>query len=445
VPPLRPKRGLHDRRQELSGPRPDLEGSCWDVLVVGAGPSGGDLATQLARAGQRVLLIDQLADLRQAAFSSAAMPLEAMQRFGLPAELVGHRWRTWQLLGPGRSRRHWRGTRPLGVVLDFGALRCWQTEQTLRWGGEVALGLRAQRCRPLGDEMVTDIRQRDGSSLRLRSRWVVDATGQARGLIGDPKPKPRRGQRDQQLIRAVGVEWLLQVPIPIWEHWADQLSFCLGSDWVPQGYGWVFPMEPGLLKLGACRITPDGSPPVPLAPLMQDLYRKLFAGPAPDSGELSQGIRVLDRHGGLVRSSIARREPHQRGRLIALGDAVSTANLLGGEGIRHALTASRVLAPLLLDSLERERRNLSSRALNGPLRRYPRLLRQALGWRWVPSGRIARRTWLSLAGSRGDRRLDVVLRGLEQGATAEDLSALLFDYRFERFGPKLVPYLLGWR
>lgn len=99
----------------------------------------------------------------------------------------------------------------------------------------------------------------------------------------------------------------------------------------------------------------------------------------------------------------------------------------------------------MLDSLERERRNLSSRALNGPLRRYPRLLRQALGWRWVPSGRIARRTWLSLAGSRGDRRLDVVLRGLEQGATAEDLSALLFDYRFERFGPKLVPYLLGWR
>ncbi|MEB3361134.1 MAG: NAD(P)/FAD-dependent oxidoreductase [Synechococcaceae cyanobacterium] len=412
---------------------------------MGAGPAGGDLATQLARAGQRVLLIDQLVDLRQAAFSSAAMPLEAMQRFGLPAELVGHRWRTWQVLGPGRSSRYWRGERPLGVVLDFGALRCWQTEQTRRWGGEVALGLRAQRCRFQGNEMFTDIRQRDGSNLRLRSRWVVDATGQARGLIGDPTPKSRRGQRDHRLIRAVGVEWLLQVPIQIWDHWAEQLSFCLGSDWVPQGYGWVFPMEPGLLKLGACRITPEGSPQVPLAPLMQDLYRRLFPGPAPASSDPDEGIRVLDRHGGLVRSSIARREPHQRGRLIALGDAVSTANLLGGEGIRHALTASRVLAPLLLDTLDLERRDLPSRALDGPLRRYPRLLRQALGWRWVPSGRIARRTWLSLAGSRGDRRLDSVLRGLEQRASAEDLSALLFDYRFERFGPKLVPYLFGWR
>ena len=123
---------------------------------------------------------------------------------------------------------------------------------------------------------------------------------------------------------------------------------------------------------------------------------------------------------------------------------MSTANLLGGEGIRHALTASRVLAPLLLDTLKREQRGCGSRALEAPLRRYPRRLRRALGWRWVPSGRIARRTWLSLAGSRGDRRLEAVLRGLEGGASAEDLSALLFDYRFERFGLKLVPYLLGW-
>ncbi|MFN9692206.1 MAG: NAD(P)/FAD-dependent oxidoreductase [Synechococcaceae cyanobacterium] len=427
--------------------RPDheLERQLWDVLVVGAGPAGGDLASQLARAGQSVLLIDQLTDLRQAAFSSAAMPLEAMQRFGLPADLVGHRWRTWQLIGPGPSRRHWQGRRPLGVVLDFGALRSWQAEQTIRWGGGVALGLRAQGCRSLGEEMVTAVRQRDGSRLQLRSRWVVDATGQARSLIGEPRPSPQHDHRDHALIRAVGVEWLLQVPLQIWDLWAGQLSFCLGSDWVPQGYGWVFPMQPGLLKLGACRITPDGSAPVPLAPLMQRLYQRLFPQPAHDSSDPGQAIQVMDRHGGLVRSRISRREPHQQGRLIALGDAVSTANLLGGEGIRHALTASRVLAPLLMDCIDHERAGHSLRCQDGPLRRYPTLLRRALGWRWVPSGRIARRTWLSLAGPRGDRRLQSVLRGLEEDASAEDLSALLFDYRFERFGGKLVPYLLGWR
>jgi hypothetical protein len=43
-----------------------------------------------------------------------------------------------------------------------------------------------------------------------------------------------------------------------------------------------------------------------------------------------------------------------------------------------------------------------------------------------------------------DRRLSSLLRGLE-GCSADDLSALLFDYRFERYGLRALPYALGWR
>lgn len=47
-------------------------------------------------------------------------------------------------------------------------------------------------------------------------------------------------------------------------------------------------------------------------------------------------------------------------------------------------------------------------------------------------------------GAVGDGRLERLLRGLET-AKAEDLSALLFHYRLERYGLKALPYLLGWR
>jgi flavin-dependent dehydrogenase len=151
------------------------------------------------------------------------------------------------------------------------------------------------------------------------------------------------------------------------------------------------------------------------------------------------GHRVLDRHGGLIRSTIARRESHRRGRLMALGDAVSTANLLGGEGIRHAMTSSQLLAPLLAEALRHPAR--AEHLIDA----YPRRLRRALGWRWGLSGRLARRTWLGLRDSKADRRLDGLLRGLERKNRAEDLSALLFDYRFERYGLRAVPDLLGWR
>ena len=55
-----------------------------EVLVVGAGPSGAELARLLAQAGVDVLLVDRLKNLGQAAFSSAALPLETLDRFGIP-------------------------------------------------------------------------------------------------------------------------------------------------------------------------------------------------------------------------------------------------------------------------------------------------------------------------------------------------------------------------
>ena len=394
------------------------------MLVVGAGPAGADLARQLAQAGVSVLLVDQLADLSQAAFSSAALPLASLDAFGLPAELVASRWHQWQLLGPGDSRRQWSAVQPLGVVLDFAALRLWLADQAQRWGGQLQLGLRALDCRELADGwLLTRLRDRRGSVLPCRSRWVVDATGQSRALLGEPPAA-------EPLLSGIGVEWLLAVPPSLWQCWCDRLSFCLGSDWLPQGYGWIFPMGSGVLKVGLCRLEDPQRWQPPLAPLLQRLIERTL-GPAERSG-----WTVLDRHGGRLRSTLRRREPHRRGRLIGLGDAVSTANLLGGEGIRHALCSSRVLAPLLLECLRTHH--------SEPLRAYPRQLRRALGVRWSLSGRLARRTWLGLRDHRADQRLQRLLRGLED-QPAELLSALLFDYRFERYGLRALPYLLGWR
>ena len=411
------------------------EDSC-DVLIAGAGPAGADLARRLAQAGASVLLVDSLVDLRQAAFSSAALPWAAVQEHALPDAVVAARWSGWTLLGPGSDRRSWisatpvanaagpaaaeESVPPLGAVLDFGALRHCLAERAEAAGAELRLGWRAVEWQPDGAQARTLLRGPAGAQRWIRSRWLVDSTGQQRALLGEPD------NAADPLVRGGGVEWLLQVDQAVWQIWADRLSFLLGSDWVPQGYGWVFPMAPGQLKVGVCRLDDPGRPQPPLHGLLLNVLQRL---------DLAQAL-VLDRHGGVIRSTIRRREPHQNGPLLGLGDAVSTANLLGGEGIRHALSSSAVLAPLLLQALA---------GRPAALRRYPRRLRRRLGWRWSLSGRLARRTWLGLDGPTADGRLRRLLAGLEAGAGAEDLSALLFDYRFERYGPRALPYLLGWR
>ena len=401
--------------------RSELEPYDCEVLVVGAGPSGAELARLLAQAGVDVLLVDRLKNLGQAAFSSAALPLETLDRFGIPAHVVAARWSGWQLVGPGEQRRLWSAEQPLGAVLDFGALRQWLAGQAQAWGARLQLGVTAIGWHQDGAGVCTVVRDGAAGRRLLRSRWLVDASGEGRALIGE------QAKLADPLVAGLGVEWLLQVHPEQYRPWADRLSFFLGSDWVRQGYGWVFPMAPGQLKVGVCRLADPSRAQPALALELGALVQRCGLGQT----------EVLDRHGGRIRSTVRRHEPHRLGRLIGLGDAVSTANLLGGEGIRHALASARVLAPLLLEALAKP-------AGSACLDQYPRLLRRELGWRWSLSGRLARRTWLGLADARADARLERLLAGL-QTRRAEDLSALLFDYRFERYGLKALPYLLGWR
>ena len=194
------------------------------------------------------------------------------------------------------------------------------------------------------------------------------------------------------------------------------MSFVLGSQWVPQGYGWVFPMQPGCSSWGCAGCLIHAAQPG-LQALQQQLMVQLDLADA----------EVLDRHGGLMRSRIRRKDCHGRGRLLALGDAVSTGLL--GEGIRHAMASARVLASLL----QHPQADLSER--------YRKALQRQLGWRWNLRAALARRTWLGLH-SQGRSTPEHWLRVLERCSAAE-LSALLFDYRFERFGWRALPYVLG--
>ena len=407
-----------------------------DVLIVGAGPSGGWLAAELSAAGLSVTLIDRLQDLQANVFSSAALPQASVDRFGIPERVIAARFSGWQLHGPGTALRHWHSDRCLGAVLDFGALRSWLAERAVDHGARLALGWKAIRWKPSEDGVLLTLTNSRAEHRQLQGRWLVDATGSQRQLIGpcqQPLPEP--------LVSGVGVEWLLSVSQSQWQSWSDRLSFMLGSDWVPQGYGWIFPMQTPLLKVGVCRLEDNAqagrAPSLRLGALLNQLLERQG---------LSDAV-VVDRHGGRIESTVGRRECHRLGRLIGLGDAVSTANLLGGEGIRHALLSAELLAPRLLAAVHRDhgrRQHWRQRLLaTDPLGTYPGALRRALGWRWQLSGRLARRTWLGLKHPQADRRLERLLQGLER-QPAEVLSSLLFDYRFERYGLRALPDLLGF-
>jgi len=385
------------------------------ALIAGAGPAGCRLAIRLAHAGWKVALVDSLPDPRRNAYSSAALPLRDADRLGISFHCRSAPWWGWQLLSPEGLDHQWWSADCLGVVLDFAAYRSWLWDQAVQAGVELLAGQRVHLLH-LTDAGAQVRIQSSASGQQIRDcTHLVDATGARRDLLRQAGVAVESAQ--DRLLTGEGAEWLLQGDDVSTARWRDRLSFMLGRQWIPHGYGWIFPMQDHRLKVGVCRLAPATAPRLGLNTALQSLLKRCGLNALP----------VLDRHGGRVSSTVNRSETPGAGALRAVGDAASTANLLGGEGIRHALDSADVLSDCLL--------------AGSSLETYQRKLGRHFGWRWGVSNRLARRTWWGLDNAKADQRMERLISGLSEQASAEDLSELLFDYRFERYGWRLLPYL----
>ena len=398
------------------------------VLIAGAGPAGSRLAIRLADAGFDVVLADRLDVPHGNAFSSAALPLTDADRLSIPGSCRSAEWMGWQLVDPMALEHQWWANQTLGVVLDFGLLRTALWQEARQAGVELLNGCKV-RAESLGPSQASLwLTFRNGQRQRREVRWLIDATGARRDLLHQTGVST--SQENDPLLNGIGAEWLIQADDHQSARWRDRITFFLGTRWIPHGYGWVFPMGNHQLKVGVCRLIPPDlqQHSLGLSGFLVETLR--FCG--------LEGCPVLDRHGGAVVSSIARQEPHGAGALLAVGDAASSANLLGGEGIRHAFDSADQLAEVLIEHGRAQGLTVSETVRS----QYKKRQQQSWGWRWEVAGRLARRTWFGLNDRYADQRLSRIINGLSSSASAEVLSELLFSYRFERYGLRLLPYLI---
>ena len=398
------------------------------VLIAGAGPAGSRLAIRLAGAGFDVVLADRLEAPVRNAFSSAALPLRDADRLSIPRSCRSAEWLGWQLVDPMALEHQWWADQTLGVVLDFGLLRTALWQEARQAGVELLSGCKVSVENLDQSQASLSLTFRNGQRQKREVRWLIDATGARRDLLHQTGVST--SLENDPLLNGFGAEWLIQADDHQSARWRDRITFFLGTRWIPHGYGWVFPMGNHQLKVGVCRLIPPDLQQHSwgLSRFLVETLR--FCG--------LEGCPVLDRHGGAVVSSVSRREPHGAGALLAVGDAASSANLLGGEGIRHAFDSADQLAEVLIEHGTTHGMTVSETVRS----QYKKQQHQRWGWRWGVSGRLARRTWYGLKDDRADQRLSRLISGLSTSASAEVLSELLFGYQFERYGLRLLPYLI---
>lgn len=303
----------------------------YDVVVIGGGPAGGQVARNLAKKGHKILLVERFPSFLDNNFSSAGMTLAPLKEFDLPNKVIGAYWKNITIQCTKNSY-FWKGNTNKGVVLDYGKLKQFLADDAKSFGGEVLTGYKYISKKVNEKSVIVSLQKAKSTEIiEVESKLVVDATGPLRKVMYDDK------EVQPTMNLGSGTEYLIEVAPEIYEKYKDQLVFFLGHKWAIKGYSWIFPMEQNILKVGAGKTH--------LKSLNQentDKTTKKITEQIIKEYLKCDTYKLLDVHGGILRYSEGLKDKFYNNKVIAVGDSVSAINPRGGEGIRYAMQSANL-------------------------------------------------------------------------------------------------------
>jgi digeranylgeranylglycerophospholipid reductase len=377
----------------------------YDVIIIGAGPAGGECARRLSQQGASVLLAEKNADFSVNSYSSAGAPNEILEQFRLPEKVVGTRWHSLNIHSSNKHQK-FTSSSPRGVVMDFTKLKQFLAEETINQGSHVKLGHQYLSHAKEHSHIRVQFKNASGKTEEARGKILVDATGSERQVLA------KRLNNHPESFTSTGIELLLNTPPEVYEKWAHALSFFMGHRWMPQGYAWIFPMGPNLLKVGVGRyfqreqvVPHKNSYTFYLTGLIKECL-------GPDNYPL------IDRHGKSIIYTYRQKDPHFEGPVIAIGDSVSSINPLAFEGIRHAMKSGDIAAGHILKKLESPSYSFS---------RYQKEQKKYYGYKWW----ICERLMYFIYRTPKDENIDDMVSAYKT-FSFNDIIALGFFYDYRR-------------
>jgi menaquinone-9 beta-reductase len=354
---------LRARGVVYTGPVPSLRDlraapGDFDVVVVGAGPSGSACAYWLASAGWSVCLLEKKSFPREKTCGDGLTPRSVHQlaQMGLADTLSvnAHRFNGLRTFGFGASLELTWPDHPVfpnhGYTITRFNLDALVAEHAAKFGATLLTGLEAVAVlEPApsidgglsGAAGVIVTEKESGASAEVRGRYLVVADGQ-----------------NSRIGRALGTSRNRQWPMGMAlrgyytsdrhdEPWIDShLDIRDASGDVVPGYGWVFPLGDGRINVGVGLLSTHGA----WKGVNTTKLQEYFVAQVADAWGLSEKTSCGAPTGGRLPMGLSL-SPRVGANTLTIGDAAGTVNPFNGEGIAYGYETGRLAAGVVAEAL----------------------------------------------------------------------------------------------
>jgi geranylgeranyl reductase family protein len=330
----------------------------FDVVIVGAGPSGSSCAYWLARAGWSVCLIEKKDFPRVKTCGDGLTPRSVHQlaQMGLEPEVAanGHRYNGLRAFGFGASLEMNWPEHPIfpnyGYTITRFNLDGLVAQRAVENGAVLLSGVEATGLLEPSESPNGGLRAAAGVVVKEKATGTTAAIRGRYVIVGD-------GQ-NSRLGRELGTErnraWPMGMALRGYytsdrhdEPWIDShLDIRDPKGAVVPGYGWIFPLGDGRVNVGVGLLSTGGAWKGVNTTKLQEYFVAQTADEwglndetscgAPTGGRLPMGMAIGPRVGANT---------------MTIGDAAAMVNPFNGEGIAYGYETGRLAAGVAGEAL----------------------------------------------------------------------------------------------